>query len=116
MNDYPKRGEVYLVNLNPKKGFEQGDERPAVVISNDVGNQYGNVVIIAPITSKKLKKIYPFEVYLEKGEANLDSDSKVMLDQIRTVDKKQRLQKCLGSLSDRKMGQVDAAIRVSLNV
>lgn len=83
MKSYPKRGEVYWVNLDPTIGSEIKKTRPGLIISNNIANQFSSRVIILPITSKT-KKIYPFEVALTLAEKN----GKVMVDQIRAVDKK----------------------------
>jgi mRNA interferase MazF len=110
-----KRGEIYLVNLDPTIGSELSKTRPALIISNNVGNQYSERVIVAPITSKSIEKCYPFEVFLEKGEGGLKTQSKVLLDQIRAVDKS-RLSKLLGRLDEEKMRLVNTSIRLSLDV
>jgi mRNA interferase MazF len=90
-----KRGNIYLANLDPSIGNEINKTRPVVVISNDINNQYGNTITVLPITSNT-SKIYPFEVFIEKGTANLPKDSKIKADQIRTIDKT-RLIKEIGS-------------------
>ena len=84
---FPQRGEVYWVNLDPTIGSEIAKTRPAVVISNNVGNQYADRVIVAPTTSTNVAKVYPFEVKLDPGEGGVAQTSKVLLDQIHTVDK-----------------------------
>src|ERR671927_430724 len=89
----PQRGEVYWANLDPVIGSEIAKTRPALIISNNIGNEYADRVIVAPISSGGLGKIYPFEVHLQSGEAGLARASKVLLDQIRTLDKSR-----LGSL------------------
>lgn len=109
-----KRGDIYWVNLDPVLGSEQGLRRPAVIISNNTGNTFSDVVIVAPTTTQKINKIYPFEVFLEKGEGDIEADSKVMLDQIRVVDKAERLDSFIGHLGAKKMKDIDRAIKVSL--
>jgi len=84
-------------------------------ISNDVGNEYARRVIIAPITSGQMTRVYPFEVLVPVGEGGLAQDSKVVLDQIRTVDKI-RLGQRMGTLSVQRLVEVDQAIRLSLAV
>lgn len=101
------------MNLDPTIGSEIAKTRPAVVISNDIGNQYSMRVIVAPITSSRSERTYPFEVVLEPGEAGLERTSKVLLDQIRTLDKR-RLGRQLGALSAESMLKIDRAIHLSL--
>ena len=112
---FPRRGELYWVTLDPTIGSEIAKTRPAVVISNDVGNQYADRVIVAPISSGSTDKIYPFEVLLQAAEAGLPKASKVLLDQIRTVDK-QRLGARIGVLTSQRMEEVNRAVRLSLAV
>ncbi len=109
------RGDIFLVNLDPVKGSEQGKTRPCVVIQNDLGNQYSPVTIIACITSKTGGKAYPTNVFIAAKETGLDYDSLVILNQIRTVDKS-RLVKKVGAVSQAKMLEVDAALRISLDL
>ena len=110
-----RRGEIYWVSLDPTVGSEIAKTRPGLIISNDVGNQYADRVIVAPITSAGASKVYPFEVKLEAGEGGVDKPSKVLLDQIRTLDKT-RLGRRIGALSQERIEQVNAAIRLSLAV
>jgi len=109
----PRRGEVWLVNFSPGRGSEQRGIRPALVIQNDVGNQYAATTIVAAITSTI--KIYPVTAALKKGEGGLRQRSMVNLAQILTVDKS-RLQTRLGTLSADRVSLVDAAIKISLDV
>lgn len=112
---FPQRGAIYWVNLDPVIGSEIAKTRQAVIISNDTGNQYADRVIVAPITSGGRARIYPFEVAVPSGESALSHDSKVVLDQIRTIDKR-RLGQRIGALPPARMIEVDQAIRVSLAV
>lgn len=112
---FPRRGEVYWVNLEPVIGSEIAKTRPAVIISNDTGNEHADRVIVAPITSRRDNKIYPIEVGLEAGEAGLPRPSKVVLDQIRTVDKS-RLGGKIGVLAPDRIDELNRAIRISLAV
>lgn len=112
---FPRRGELYWVSLDPTIGSEIAKTRPALIISNDVGNQFADRVIAAPISSGSTDKVYPFEVLLPAGEAGLGKPSKVLLDQIRTLDK-QRLGNRIGALTDQRMEEVNRAIRLSLAV
>ena len=111
----PRRGDVIWVNLDPVVGSEIAKTRPAVVISNDVGNEYSSRVIVAAISSGSAERVYPFEVLLATGEAGLGKSSKVLLDQIRTVDKR-RLEGRLGTLSAERMAEVDIAVLRSLGI
>jgi len=108
-----KRGQCYLAALDPVIGYEISKTRPVMVVSNDKNNEFSGTVTILPITSKNLQKIYPFEVFLNKGEANLPKDSKVKADQIRTLDKS-RLVKFIGTLNEDKIEQIDKATRIHL--
>ena len=109
-----KRGYVYLVDLNPVKGAETGKVRPAVVVSNDVGNRYADTVTIIPITSS-ITRVYPFEAFIPKGTANLTKDSKAKANQIRTIDKS-RIVKEIGKLPDDTMRQLEKAIKIHLDL
>ena len=111
----PRRGELYWVNLDPAVGSEIAKTRPALIISNDIGNQYAERVIVAPIASGNVGKVYPFEVHLNVGESGLAKESKVLLDQIRTLNKS-RLGNHIGMLSAERMEEVNRAIRLSLAV
>jgi mRNA interferase MazF len=112
---HPRRGEIYWVKLDPTVGSEISKTRPALIISNDVGNQYADRVIVAPISPGNTDRIYPFEVLLPADDAGLGKTSKALLDQIRTVDK-QRLAGLIGALSGDRMEEVNRAIRRSLAV
>ena len=113
MTDCPKRGDVWLVNFNPGRGSEQKGIRPALVLQNDVGNEYAATTIVAAITTTI--NIYPVTVFLKKTKAGLSRDSMVNCAQILTVDKS-RLRKRLGRLNDNSMDQVEKALRVSLGL
>lgn len=112
---FPRRGEVYWVRLDPTIGSEIAKTWPAVIISNDVGNQYAARVIIAPISTGGTDKVYPFEVLLQAGEGELRQQSKVLLDQIRTVDKS-RLERYVGALDQARLDEINRAICLSLAV
>jgi len=109
----PRRGEVWLVNFHPGRGSEQQGVRPALIIQNNVGNQYAATTIVAAITSTI--KIYPVTVPLKKGEGGLKQTSVINLAQILTVDKS-RLQRRLGALRTETFDQVNTSIRISLDV
>jgi mRNA interferase MazF len=108
-----KRGEIYLVALDPVVGKEISKTRPVVIVSNDRNNEFSGTVTILPITSKNLKRIYPFEVFLSKGSGNLPKDSKVKADQIRTLDKT-RIIKFIGKLTKDEIGEIEKALKIHL--
>jgi mRNA interferase MazF len=108
-----KRGDVYLAALDPLMGREISKTRPVVVVSNDVNNEFSATVTILPITSKKTQLVYPFEVFLPQGHANLPKDSKIKADQIRTLDKS-RLVKQLGVLDIKNLDAMDTAMKIHL--
>jgi mRNA interferase MazF len=109
-----KRGDICIVNFDPTIGKEFKKTRPAVIIQNDVGNQYSPITIVAPITSEKGKKVYPFEVLLPQV-SGLEKESKVLLSHIRAIDKV-RLVRRIGSLDMVTMSLVDDAIKISLGL
>lgn len=110
-----KRGEVWLVNLDPAVGHEIKKARPAVIIQNDIGNTYSEVTIVAPLTSQYLERVYPIEVLLTKENSGIKKDSKVLLNQIRAIDK-QRLIKRVGKVNDETIEKIDEAIKISLGL
>ena len=102
-----------MVNFNPGRGSEQKGNRPALIIQNDVGNQYASTTIVAAITTT-IKK-YPVTVLIPEGKGGLKENSMVNLAQLLTVDKG-RLTKKLGYLGEARMAEVDEAIRISLGI
>jgi mRNA interferase MazF len=92
------QGDVYLVNLDPVVQTEIGKKRPGLIISINAMNHNSSRVIVAPITSS-VGKIYPFEVFVPSGIGGLEKDSKIMLDQIRSLDKR-RLVKKIGAIEE----------------
>jgi mRNA interferase MazF len=110
-----ERGDIFLTNLEPVLGKEQGGIRPVLIIQNDISNQYSPVVIIAAITSKVYEKEFPTNVFIRKDESKLDKDSTIMLNQIRTIDKI-RLVKKIGSLDSHNLNKVDQALKISLDL
>ncbi len=109
-----KRGDVYWVKLDPIEGSEIGKTRPAVVISNDINNEFADTVTILPVTSS-VEKVYPFEVLMKKGIANMSSDSKVKANQIRTVDKK-RLKERTGTIPETILREIEKAVKIHLEI
>ena len=110
-----KRGEIFLTALDPVIGHEISKTRPAIIVSNNIGNRYSETVSIIPITSKNLLKIYPFEIYLPKKSTQLNKDSKAKADQIRTIDKA-RLIKKVGNLNKDLIQRMNEAIRIHLGL
>lgn len=111
----PKRGDVYLVRFDPTEGAEISKTRPAVIIQNDVGNRFSDLTIAAPITSKYDAELYPTEVLIKAPEGGLKTDSVVLLNQIRAVDKL-RLVRRLGALHSSTMLLVNEALAVSVGL
>ena len=110
-----RRGGIYVAALDPVVGREISKTRPVVVVSNDKNNQFSGTVTILPITSKKLQRTYPFEVFLPKGSGNLPKDSKVKADQIRTLDKA-RLVKEIGKLDQKEIEEIEKAMKIHLGL
>lgn len=108
-----RRGDVWLVDFNPARGSEQPGQRPAVVIQNDIGNAHASTTIVAAVTSSI--KPYPVTVVLERLEAGLEVRSMVNLAQILTIARERLIRK-LGTLSARRLAQIDGAIIISLGV
>jgi mRNA interferase MazF len=108
-----KRGEIYLAALDPVVGKEISKTRPVVIVSNDKNNEFSGTVTILPVTSKNLKRIYPFEVFLSKGSGNLPKDSKVKADQIRTLDKR-RIMRVIGKLRKDEIDEIERALKIHL--
>lgn len=110
-----RRGDIYLVDLGKHFGSEQGGCRPVLLIQNNVGNYYGPTLIVAPITSRYLKKAKQPTHFALVGVDNLVSPSVVLTEQILTIDKS-RVIKYVGKISDEQMRSVDKAIKVSLGL
>ena len=108
-----KRGELYYADLSPVVGSEQGGIRPVLVVQNDVGNKYSPTVIAAAVTSKIDKARLPTHIELSACEFGLAKDSVVLLEQIRTLDKR-RLKDRIGQLSPKTMQRVNRAMLISL--
>ncbi|MBQ8439603.1 MAG: type II toxin-antitoxin system PemK/MazF family toxin [Clostridia bacterium] len=107
------RGELYYADLEPVIGSEQGGERPVVVIQNNKGNRHSKTVIIAPLTTSPIKP--PLPTHVEIHAEGLRSTSIVLLEQIRTIDKK-RITHYIGIISKDDMVLVDEAILASLGI
>ena len=107
---FPRRGEVYWISFDPEIGHETKKTRPCLIVSNDIGNEVSEIIIIAPITSK-ISKNYPYNV---KAFIN-GKDAKVMLNQVRAMDKS-RVGKIICSLDTSTMDAVDDALRTVFGI
>jgi mRNA interferase MazF len=110
-----KRGDIYYADLSPVVGSEQGGVRPVLIIQNDVGNKYSPTVIAAAITSRMGKTKLPTHIDVYAERAGLARDSVVLLEQVRTLDKR-RLREKMGHLDEEIMLEIDNAIAVSLGL
>ena len=110
-----KRGDIYYADLSPVVGSEQGGVRPVLIVQNDVGNRYSPTVIAAAITSKMSKTRLPTHIDVYADRVGLAKDSVILLEQIRTIDKK-RLREHMGHLNEAQMAAVDDAIAVSFGL
>ena len=108
-----KRGELYYADLSPVVGSEQGGVRPILVVQNDTGNKYSPTIIAAAVTSKLTKAKLPTHIELSANEFGLTKDSVILLEQIRTLDKR-RLKERIGELSMDTMKKVNIALLISL--
>ena len=110
-----KRGEIYYADLSPVVGSQQGGVRPVLIVQNDVGNKHSPTVIAAAITSQKDKSKLPTHISLNAASCGLAKDSIVLLEQVRTLDKK-RLKERMGELDSDAMSQVNTALSVSFGL
>jgi len=110
-----RRGDIYYADLSPVVGSEQGGIRPVLIVQNDVGNRFSPTVIAAAITSQTDKSRLPTHIRLNSPDCGLHKDSVVLLEQVRTLDKR-RLRECMGRLDDSVMDKVDRAISISLGL
>lgn len=110
-----KRGDIYYADLSPVIGSEQGGVRPVLIVQNDVGNKYSPTVIAAAITSKMEKSKLPTHIEVNAVNCGLTKDSVVLLEQVRTIDKK-RLKERMGALDNSDMNKVNNAISVSFGL
>lgn len=110
-----KRGEIYYADLSPVIGSEQGGIRPVLIVQNDVGNRYSPTVIAAAITSQRDKTNLPTHIKVQADDCGLAKDSIVLLEQVRTIDKK-RLKERMGALDIGSMDMVDKALSVSFGL
>ena len=110
-----KRGDIYYADLSPVVGSEQGGLRPVLIVQNDIGNRYSPTVIAAAITSKLGKNKLPTHIDIFASEVGLAKDSVILLEQIRTLDKR-RLREKMGHLNESVMARVNDAIQVSFGL
>ncbi len=110
-----RRGDIYYADLSPVIGSEQGGVRPVLIVQNDVGNRFSPTVIAAAITSQKDKARLPTHIQVDSVESGLAKDSVVLLEQIRTLDKR-RLKEHMGRLDEGFMLKVDRALSVSFGL
>jgi mRNA interferase MazF len=110
-----KRGELYYADLSPVIGSEQGGVRPVLIVQNDIGNKYSPTVIAAAITSQINKAKLPTHIEICAKEYGLQKDSVILLEQIRTIDKK-RLREKIGCLDDELMEKVNEALNISFGL
>ena len=115
MDTSVRRGDIFYADLSPVVGSEQGGVRPVLIIQNDMGNRHSPTVIAAAITSQLNKAKLPTHIELLDPHCGLTKDSVVLLEQIRTLDKR-RLRERMGRLDVEKMAQVDPAIAVSFGL
>jgi mRNA interferase MazF len=109
-----QRGDIYFADLNPVVGSEQGGVRPVLIVQNDMGNKHSPTVIVAAITSKTDKTCLPTHIEMDES-CGLNKRSVVLLEQIRTLDKK-RIYNWIGSISKNDLEKVDMALAISVGV
>ncbi|HBM98720.1 MAG TPA: PemK family transcriptional regulator, partial [Ruminococcus sp.] len=109
------RGDIYYADLSPVVGSEQGGVRPVLIVQNNVGNKFSPTVIAAAITSQQSKANLPTHIPLHANTSGLAKDSVVLLEQVRTIDKK-RLKEKMGSIDDDSMSAINDAISISFGL
>ena len=114
-NSVVKRGDIFYADLSPVVGSEQGGVRPVLIVQNDTGNRHSPTVIAAAITSQTGKARLPTHISLAAMSCGLPKDSVILLEQIRTLDKR-RLRERMGCLDEKLMHRVDSAIAVSFGL
>jgi mRNA interferase MazF len=110
-----KRGDIFLADLNPVVGSEQGGSRPVLIIQNDIGNKFSPTVIVAAITAQLEKAKLPTHVLIDSEQYGLARTSVILLEQIRTLDKKRLIQK-MGTIDDSLLVKVDEALIISVGL
>ena len=116
MNDLiVKKGDIFFADLSPVIGSEQGGVRPVLIVQNDIGNKYSPTVIVAAVTSQINKAKLPTHVEIGALGHGLNKDSVVLLEQLRTIDKK-RLKEKIGKVDDDIIAEVNEALTISLGM
>ncbi len=110
-----KRGDIYYADLSPVIGSEQGGVRPVLIIQNDIGNRYSPTVIIAAITSQINKAKLPTHIEVAATDYGLPKDSVILLEQIRTIDKR-RLEEKIGHIDEEMMEKINDGLMISLGL
>ncbi len=110
-----KRGDIYYADLHPAIGSEMDKRRPVLIVSNDINNRAANTLTILPITSN-VSRVYPFEVLLDPEISGLTKPSKVQAQQIRTISKQRIIGGVIGSLNEKIMQLIDAALKLHLGL
>ncbi|WP_129598220.1 type II toxin-antitoxin system PemK/MazF family toxin [Anaerophilus nitritogenes] len=110
-----KRGDIFYADLSPVVGSEQGGVRPVLVVQNDIGNKYSPTVIVVAITSQINKAKLPTHIEISASEYGLTRDSVVLLEQVRTIDKK-RLREKIGHSDDEMMNKVNEGLLISFGL
>ena len=110
-----KRGDIFFADLSPVVGSEQGGVRPVLIIQNDVGNKYSPTIIVAAVTSQMNKAKLPTHVAIDAANNGLSKNSVVLMEQLRTIDKK-RLKERIGTLDSELIPDVNHALGVSLGI
>lgn len=110
-----RRGEIYLANLEPIIGSEQGGIRPVLIIQNNKGNKYSSTTIAAPITTKRVPNYLPIHIFVFASQTGLPQASCVLLEQLRVLDKS-RLTDYIGKVNDFTMQDIDRALKISVGL
>ncbi len=110
-----KRGDLFYADLSPVVGSEQGGTRPVIIVQNDIGNKYSPTVICAALTSQINKAKLPTHLEVSAERYGLQKDSVILLEQIRTIDKR-RLREKISHADDELMERVDKALAISLGI
>lgn len=110
-----KKGDLYFADLSPVMGSEQGGVRPVLVVQNDVGNKFSPTIIVAAVTSKRNKADLPTHVEIAAEGNGLTKNSVVLLEQLRTIDKR-RLKERIGTIDKTRLPEVNEALSVSLGI
>ena len=112
--DFPKRGEIWLVALDPTLGKEISKTRPAIIVSNDKNNEFAGTITVIPVSSN-INNIYPFDLLLNKNETGLAKDSKAKCNQIRTIDKSRFIKK-IGGLTSELKNKIEKPLLIHLGL